>query len=129
MFDASGLARIDAPDDQVRAFLQRYKGQAAGIEHLRLDAEVLDVRRDRVVHQRGRDGVGACHVVLARGVAQRHESVVGVARDGERLRLGLRLGPFLRKYRRGKQCARDRRQGGLGRTLRIYSLRHSSSLL
>jgi len=28
MFDASGLARLDAPDDQVRAFLLRYKGEA-----------------------------------------------------------------------------------------------------
>lgn len=28
LFDASGLARVDAPDDQVRAFLQRYQGDA-----------------------------------------------------------------------------------------------------
>ncbi|MCY0857485.1 lytic transglycosylase domain-containing protein [Cupriavidus sp. D39] len=46
MFDASGLARIDAPDDQVRAFLQRYKGQAIA-DRMRNDwLLVLGKKRD-----------------------------------------------------------------------------------
>lgn len=46
MFDASGLARIDAPDDQVRAFLQRYKGEAIA-DRMRNDwLLVLGKKRD-----------------------------------------------------------------------------------
>ncbi|TPQ42091.1 MULTISPECIES: lytic transglycosylase domain-containing protein [Cupriavidus] len=46
MFDGSGLARIDAPDDQVRAFLQRYKGQAIA-DRMRNDwLLVLGKKRD-----------------------------------------------------------------------------------
>ncbi len=46
MFDSSGLARIDAPDDQVRAFLQRYKGEAIA-DRMRNDwLLVLGKRRD-----------------------------------------------------------------------------------
>ncbi|QUN28614.1 lytic transglycosylase domain-containing protein [Cupriavidus sp. KK10] len=46
LFDASGLARIDAPDDQVRAFLQRYKGDAIA-DRMRNDwLLVLGKKRD-----------------------------------------------------------------------------------
>lgn len=46
LFDASGLARIDAPDDQVRAFLQRYKGEAIA-DRMRNDwLLVLGKKRD-----------------------------------------------------------------------------------
>ncbi|MBY4896655.1 lytic transglycosylase domain-containing protein [Cupriavidus sp. AU9028] len=46
LFDASGLARIDAPDDEVRAFLQRYKGEAIA-DRMRNDwLLVLGKRRD-----------------------------------------------------------------------------------
>lgn len=46
MFDASGLARIDAPDDQVRSFLQRYKGEAIA-DRMRNDwLLVLGKKRD-----------------------------------------------------------------------------------
>ena len=46
MFDGSGLARIDAPDDQVRAFLQRYKGEAIA-DRMRNDwLLVLGKKRD-----------------------------------------------------------------------------------
>ena len=46
LFDASGLARIDAPDDQVRVFLQRYKGDAIA-DRMRNDwLLVLGKKRD-----------------------------------------------------------------------------------
>lgn len=46
MFDAGGLARIDAPDDQARAFLQRYKGEAIA-DRMRNDwLLVLGKKRD-----------------------------------------------------------------------------------
>jgi len=46
MFDASGLARTDVPDDQVQAFLQRYKGEAIA-DRMRNDwLLVLGKRRD-----------------------------------------------------------------------------------
>lgn len=46
MFDANGLARVDAPDDQVRAFLQRYKGDAIA-DRMRNDwLLVLGKKRD-----------------------------------------------------------------------------------
>ncbi|EYS91740.1 lytic transglycosylase [Cupriavidus sp. SK-4] len=46
LFDASGLARIDAPDDQVRVFLQRYKGEAIA-DRMRNDwLLVLGKKRD-----------------------------------------------------------------------------------
>lgn len=46
LFDASGLARIDAPDDEVRAFLQRYQGEAIA-DRMRNDwLLVLGKRRD-----------------------------------------------------------------------------------
>ncbi|MDW3684838.1 transglycosylase SLT domain-containing protein [Cupriavidus sp. CV2] len=46
MFDASGLARIDAPDGQVRAYLQRYKGEAIA-DRMRNDwLLVLGKKRD-----------------------------------------------------------------------------------
>ncbi len=46
MFDASGLARIDAPDEQARAFLQRYKGEAIA-DRMRNDwLLVLGKKRD-----------------------------------------------------------------------------------
>lgn len=46
MFDASGLARIDAPDDQARAFVQRYKGEAIA-DRMRNDwLLVLGKKRD-----------------------------------------------------------------------------------
>ncbi|MGY8526238.1 transglycosylase SLT domain-containing protein [Paracidovorax citrulli] len=46
LFDASGLARVDAPDDEVRAFLQRYKGEAIA-DRMRNDwLLVLGKRRD-----------------------------------------------------------------------------------
>ncbi|MBY4946252.1 lytic transglycosylase domain-containing protein [Cupriavidus respiraculi] len=46
LFDASGLARVDAPDDQVRAFLRRYDGEAIA-DRMRNDwLLVLGKRRD-----------------------------------------------------------------------------------
>ncbi|SOY53917.1 lytic transglycosylase domain-containing protein [Cupriavidus taiwanensis] len=46
LFDASGLARVDAPDDQVRVFLQRYKGDAIA-DRMRNDwLLVLGKKRD-----------------------------------------------------------------------------------
>lgn len=46
LFDASGLARIDAPDDEVRTFLQRYDGEAIA-DRMRNDwLLVLGKRRD-----------------------------------------------------------------------------------
>ncbi len=46
LFDASGYARIDVPDDQIRAFLQRYDGDAIA-DRLRNDwLLVLGKRRD-----------------------------------------------------------------------------------
>ncbi|NUO88349.1 MAG: lytic transglycosylase domain-containing protein [Cupriavidus sp.] len=46
LFDANGLARIDAPDDQVRVFLQRYKGDAIA-DRMRNDwLLVLGKKRD-----------------------------------------------------------------------------------
>lgn len=46
LFDASGLARIDAPDGEVRAFLQRYKGDAIA-DRMRNDwLLVLGKKRD-----------------------------------------------------------------------------------
>ncbi|MCY1297021.1 hypothetical protein D9M70_464430 [compost metagenome] len=100
--------------------------QAAGVEHLRLDAEVFDVRRDRVVDQGGRDRVGALHVILARRFAQRGEGLVGIARDHRRLLLAHgRLRALLRMDRRDKQCTCHGDPGGPPCTLQIYSLQHS----
>jgi len=46
LFDASGYARTDAPDDEVRAFLQRYQGEAIA-DRLRNDwLLVLGKKRD-----------------------------------------------------------------------------------
>ncbi|PWK38743.1 lytic transglycosylase domain-containing protein [Cupriavidus plantarum] len=46
MFDSSGLARIDAPDEQVRTFLQRYQGEAIA-DRMRNDwLLVLGKKRD-----------------------------------------------------------------------------------
>jgi soluble lytic murein transglycosylase len=46
LFDASGYARTDAPDDEVRAFLQRYQGDAIA-DRLRNDwLLVLGKKRD-----------------------------------------------------------------------------------
>lgn len=46
LFDASGYARIDAPEDEVRAFLQRYPGEAIA-DRLRNDwLLVLGKKRD-----------------------------------------------------------------------------------
>lgn len=46
LFDASGLARTDAPDAEVRSFLQRYKGEAIA-DRMRNDwLLVLGKRRD-----------------------------------------------------------------------------------
>lgn len=46
LFDASGYARVDAPDDEVRSFLQRYKGEAIA-DRMRNDwLLVLGKRRD-----------------------------------------------------------------------------------
>ncbi|SDC39423.1 soluble lytic murein transglycosylase [Cupriavidus sp. YR651] len=46
LFDASGLARIDTPDDQVRVFLQRYQGEAIA-DRMRNDwLLVLGKKRD-----------------------------------------------------------------------------------
>lgn len=46
LFDASGLARIDAPDEQVRVFLKRYQGEAIA-DRMRNDwLLVLGKKRD-----------------------------------------------------------------------------------
>ncbi len=46
MFDASGLARIDVPDEQVRVFLKRYQGEAIA-DRMRNDwLLVLGKKRD-----------------------------------------------------------------------------------
>nr|WP_311528754.1 transglycosylase SLT domain-containing protein [uncultured Ralstonia sp.] len=46
LFDASGYARTDAPEDEIRAFLQRYKGEAIA-DRLRNDwLLVLGKKRD-----------------------------------------------------------------------------------
>ncbi|MCO5400954.1 lytic transglycosylase domain-containing protein [Ralstonia soli] len=46
LFDASGYARVDAPEDEIRTFLQRYKGEAIA-DRLRNDwLLVLGKKRD-----------------------------------------------------------------------------------
>lgn len=76
-----GLALVALQERADLVFRRICARVAAGVEQLRLDAEILDVGWDRVVGQAVRELPAAGHVVAARGVAQLDEGIVRIGRN------------------------------------------------